>query len=107
LIVSDLVRLEFAAVVSRAVRMGRFDVEAAARALLGFDEFREASLPMSHARDDFELAEKLVRDFGTKLSAPDALHLASARNSGAALATFDVRLADAARTQGVEVAGLG
>ena len=106
LIVSDLARLEFAAVVSRAVRIGRFDVEAAGRALMGFDELREASLPMSHARDDFELAERLVRDFGTKLSAPDALHLASARNSGAALATFDVRLAQAARAQGVEVAEL-
>jgi predicted nucleic acid-binding protein len=45
-----------------------------------------------------------VRDYSTKLSAPDALHLASAKNAGATLATFDARLADAARAQGVEVA---
>ena len=107
LIVSDLARLEFAAVVSRAVRTGRFDDKAARRALRSFDEFRSASLPMSHASDDFDSAEQLVRDFATKLSAPDALHLASARNAGAALATFDVRLAEAARAQGVEVAALG
>ena len=56
---------------------------------------------------DFAHAERLIRDFATKLAAPDALHLASAKNSGAALATFDARLADAARAQGVEVAQLG
>jgi uncharacterized protein len=49
----------------------------------------------------------LVRDFATKLTAPDALHLASAKNAGATLATLDARLADAARGQGVEVAELG
>ena len=46
----------------------------------------------------------LVRDFTTKLTAPDALHLASAKNAGATLATLDVRLAEAARAQGVETA---
>ena len=104
IIVSDLARLEFAAVVSRAVRTGRFNDGQATRALASFDEFRAASLGPSHGRSDFELAEKLVRDYSTKLAAPDALHLASARNAGAALATFDTRLADAARAQGVEVA---
>ena len=104
IIVSDLARLEFAAVVSRAVRTGRFDNRQAARALESFDEFRAACLATSHGRGDFEFAEKLVRDFATKLAAPDALHLASAKNAGAALATFDARLAEAARAQGVEVA---
>ena len=104
IIVSDLARLEFAAVVSRAVRTGRFNDGQAARAFASFDEFRAASLATSHGRSDFEFAEKLVRDFATKLSAPDALHLASAKNAGAALATFDARLAEAARAQSVEVA---
>jgi uncharacterized protein len=106
LIVSDFVRLEFAAVVSRAVRTGRFEGAAAARALMSFDEFREASLQLRHNREDFDSAEQLVRDFVTKLSAPDALHLATAKNAGAALATFDTRLAEAARAQGVEVVEL-
>ena len=48
-----------------------------------------------------------MRDFSTKLAAADALHLASAKNAGAALATFDARLADAARAQRLEVAELG
>jgi predicted nucleic acid-binding protein len=47
----------------------------------------------------------LVRDYSTKLTAADALHLASAKNGGARLATFDVRLAEAARAAGVELSG--
>ena len=106
LIVSDLVRLEFAAVVSRAVRTARFDDAAAKRALTSFDELRTAALPMGHTRNDFDLAERLARDFATKLSAPDALHLATAANAGASIATYDLRLADAARAQGVEAAAV-
>jgi predicted nucleic acid-binding protein len=106
MIVSDLTGLEFAAVVSRAVRTRRFDNDAAARALASFDEIRADSLPLYHGRSDFERAERLVREFSTKLSAPDALHLASANNAGAALATFDARLAEAARGQRVPVAEL-
>lgn len=107
MIVSDLTGLEFAAVVSRAHRMRRFDDDAAARALASFDEIRADSLPQSHGRGDLELAERLIRDFSTKLAAADALHLASAKNAGATLATLDVRLAEAARGQGVKVAELG
>ena len=55
----------------------------------------------------FLLAERLVRDFSTKLAAADALHLASAKNAGAALATFDARLAEAANGLGVALAELG
>lgn len=104
IIVSDLAGLEFAAVISWAVRMTRFDDQEAARALASFGELRAASLPLHHGRGDFELAERIVRDFSTKLAAADALHLASAKNAGAKLATFDPRLAEAARAQGVEVA---
>jgi predicted nucleic acid-binding protein len=49
----------------------------------------------------------LVRNFSTQLTAPDALHLASAKNAGATLATLDVRLAEVARGQGLELAELG
>jgi predicted nucleic acid-binding protein len=107
IILSDLTGLEFAAVVSRAVRTRRFDNDAAGRALASFDEIRADSLPYSHGRGEFEFAERLIRDFSTRLAAPDALHLASAKNAGAALATFDERLAEAASAQGVEVAALG
>jgi predicted nucleic acid-binding protein len=87
--------------------MGRIDVGQAEFALASFDMLRAQCLSYAHGRDDFALAELIARDFATKLLAPDALHLASAKNAGATLATFDARLADAARMQGIEVAALG
>jgi predicted nucleic acid-binding protein len=107
IILSDLTGLEFAALVSRAVRTRRFDNDAAARALASFDEIRADSLSLYQGRSDFERAERLVRDFATKLAAADALHLASAKNAGAALATFDAQLAEAARGQWLALAELG
>jgi hypothetical protein len=106
IIVSDLVRLEFPAVVTRAIRTGRLNPSEASAALASFDLLAARSRPLRHGRADFEAAEKLLRGFATKLSAPDALHLASAKNASAVLATLDARLADAARAQGVEVARL-
>jgi predicted nucleic acid-binding protein len=87
------------------LRTGRLSPSEASAALASFDLLAARSRPLRHGRADFEAAEKLVRDFTTKLAAPDALHLVSAKNAGAVLATFDARLADAARAQGVEVAG--
>ncbi len=104
LIVSDLANLEVSAVVSRDLRTGRLTEGAATNALLDFDAMRANCERLSHGAADFLLAERLARDFATKLAAADALHLASAKNAGAALATFDARLAEAARMQGVEVA---
>jgi uncharacterized protein len=107
IIVSDLARLEFPAVVTRSARTKRLNPNEASAALSNFDLLVARSRPLSHDRADFAAAEVLVRDFTTKLTAPDALHLASAKNAGATLATLDARLADAARGQGVEVAALG
>ncbi len=108
-IVSQLAGLEFAAVVSRALRTRRFDNDAAARALMSFDELRAASLPLHHGRSDFELAERIVRDFSTKLAAADALHVARKREKpGAVRELVDARLAEAAaRGQGVALADQG
>jgi uncharacterized protein len=103
LIVSDLANLEVNAVISRDLRKGRFSREAAEAALLDFDALRANCDRLHQGAADFLLADRLARDFSTKLSAADALHLASAQNAGAALATFDARLAEAARGQGVKV----
>ena len=105
-IISDLANLEVCAVISREFRARRFSRASADKAFSDFDALRAASEPLSHAAQDFAIADRLVRDYSTKLSAPDALHLASAKNAGAALATLDTRLAEAARAQGVEVAEL-
>lgn len=104
IIVSDLARLEFPAVVTRSARTRRLDPSEASAALASFDWLAARSRSLRHDRADFAAAEMLVRDFATKLAAPDALHLASAKNVGAMLATLDVRLAEAARGQGVKVA---
>jgi predicted nucleic acid-binding protein len=106
IIVSDLARLEFPAVVARSIRTRRFNPSEASAALASFDLLAARSRPLRHDRADFAAAEMLVRDFATKLTAPDALHLASAKNAGAILATLDARLAEAARGQGVPVAEL-
>ena len=106
-IVSDFANLEVNAVLSRHLRVARLTQGEVESALLDFDAMRANCERLSHAASDFLLAERLVRDLSTKLAAPDALHLASAKNAGATLATFDARLADAARRQGVALADLG
>jgi len=106
-IISDLADLEVCAVISREFRARRFSRTSADQAFSDFDALRATSERLSHSTQDFALADRLVRDYSTKLSAPDALHLASAKNAAAAMATLDARLAEAARAQGVEVAALG
>ena len=105
-IASDLANLEVRAVLLRHLRVGRLTQGQVENALLDFDAMRANCERLSHGANDFLLAERLVRDFATKLAAPDALHLASAKNAGATLATLDTRLAEAARGQGVALADL-
>lgn len=106
-IISDLANLEVCAVVSRELRAKRFTRAAADKAMTDFDSLRAASERSTPDAQDFALADRLVRDYSTKLTAADALHLAAAKNAGARLATFDLRLAEAARAAGVELAGPG
>jgi uncharacterized protein len=106
IIVSDLARLEFPAVVRRSARTGRLNPSEASAALASFDRLAARSGSLRHDRAGFAAAEMLVQDFATKLAAADALHLASAKNAGAILATLEIRLAEAAKGQGVEVAAL-
>ncbi len=106
-VVSDLANLEVSAVLSRHLRVGRLTQGGVESALLDFDAMRANCERLSHGAADFLLAERMVRDFSTRLAAADALHLASAKNAGAALATLDARLAEAARARGVDVAELG
>jgi predicted nucleic acid-binding protein len=102
-VVSDFANLEVNAVLSRHLRVGRLTQGEVENALLDFDAMRAHCERLSHGPSDFLLAERLVHDFSTKLAAADALHLASAKNAGAALATFDARLAEAANGRGVEL----
>lgn len=106
-IISDLACLEFSAVVSRWVRMGSV-MEPDARGLLAdFDLLRDACLTHALGSADTNRAEELLRDFSTKLAAPDALHLAAALDLDAVLVTFDERLAEAANSCGGKVVAPG
>ena len=96
-IVGSFAAAEVAAALSRGFRTRRFTDAEARAALEDFDALRVACENFSPARETMEFAETLVRDFATKLLAPDALHLASAMQAGATLVTFDERLASAAR----------
>jgi predicted nucleic acid-binding protein len=106
-VVSDFANLEVNAVLSRQLRVGRLMQGEVENALLDFDAMRANCERLNHGASDFLLAERLIRNFSTKLAAADALHLASAKNTGAALATFDAQLAEAALAQGVALAEMG
>lgn len=54
---------------------------------------------------DVRVAEAFVRRLDLTLRAPDALNIAIAQRTGAALATFDEKMAAAAQALSVEVAG--
>jgi predicted nucleic acid-binding protein len=105
--ISDLAALETAAVLSRLYRVYNWSPAVVERLLLDLDTLKASSKRSLHDPSNFALAETFVRDVTTKLAAADALHLATAKADGASLATFDVRLADAARAKGVEVADIG
>lgn len=107
LVVSDFAALEVAAVISRQVRSARMSEQQASLALALLDDWlARASTSIETGASDFTLADRFVRDFATKLAAPDALHLALASNRGYRLATFDTRLAAAAAMRGVRVVPL-
>jgi hypothetical protein len=101
MIVSDLVRLEFSAFVSRAVRTKRFDSDQAALALKSFDELHKSCDSLEHTLRDFSRADELIREFATKLGAADALHQASVLAADISLLTLDTRLQDAARSKAI------
>lgn len=104
-IVSDLALTEVASAIGRRTREQRLTKEEARRlyreAAKLHASSRQAELtPPVHRR-----AERLMLSLATPLRALDALHLATALGAEAAtIATFDPRLRDAARSQGLFVA---
>ena len=103
LLIGDLAKLEFAAAMSRGLRIRKVDIVQVDRAFENFGRFLLLCGTISHTPSDFARAESLVRDFATKLAGPDALHIATAIGRRAALLTLDERKADAARMKGIEV----
>jgi hypothetical protein len=107
LIVSDFGAAEFAAVISRRVRIRALTRAEARVALDRFDEWVGRSpRRVEIAPADVATAEGYLRRLDLTLLAPDAIHIAIARRVGASLITFDRAMATAARALGVPVADL-
>lgn len=105
ILVSDFAGAEFASALARRVRMREIARELAQAAFSAFDawsQFRGDRLETTTS--DVAAAERFLRRLDLNLRTPDALNIAIAQRTGATLATFDGRMADAARALGVEVA---
>lgn len=96
--VSALVIGEVFSAVSRLVRMRQIDIECARVRLDDIDRW-SANFTRSVDTEaiDIRLAASFIRRLTLNLRMPDAIHLATALRHGLTLATFDRRLADAAR----------
>ncbi|HEY1750167.1 MAG TPA: type II toxin-antitoxin system VapC family toxin [Caulobacteraceae bacterium] len=105
LLVSDFAAAEFASVLARRVRTRELAAEAARRALAAFDAWSTSrSRRIELTSSDVARADSFLRRLDLNLRTPDALNIAIAERFNAALGTFDVRMADAARAVGLEVA---
>lgn len=103
LVLSDFLRAEFASVVSRLVRAGDLTRDEATQAFDRLDSWAIMQTPAQTTTFDVRQSEIWIRRLDLNLRAPDAVHIAIAARMGASLATFDVRMAEAAQALGVPV----
>lgn len=104
LLVSDFAAAEFASALARRVRTGELATDKAREAFADFDGWTaRAARRIETAAADVRAAEAFLRRLNLTSRAPDALNIAIAQRTGAALATFDERMAVAARALGTEV----
>jgi hypothetical protein len=103
LIISDFMRAELASVVARYVRTGAVSPGEATALFADFDAWSSAFETAETTSSDVRLSEAWLRRLNLNLRAPDAVHIAIAARLGASLATFDVRMAEAAQSLGVPV----
>lgn len=95
---------EFAAVISRYVRMDKVSQPEAALVLDQFDDWVAAAAEIvATSPGDIRRAISIVRRFELKLRMPDALHVAVCLNHELPLLTRDHGMADAATAPGIEV----
>ncbi len=105
LMVSDFARAEFAAVIGRMVRTRAFSLDEARVIFRTFDAWADdLTGAVTTEANDITDTEAILRRLDLGLRAPDALHIAIVRRVGATLATFDNRMADAARALALRVA---
>ena len=104
-VVSDFAAAEFASAVARRVRTGQLTQVAAREAFEDLDVWLSGEvhrLQISSA--DVAATGGFVRRLDLNLRTPDAIHIAMCRRAGATLATFDMRLGEAAQVLGLMLA---
>ena len=105
LIVSDFAAAEFSSVIARHVRTKDISKDDARLVFSNFDTWTAQTTQRAPIGTvDIIAAEVLLRRFELALRTPDALNIAMAQRMGAMLATFDSKMAAAARAIGTEVA---
>lgn len=105
LVLSDFVAAEFASAMARRVRTRELAPEDARAAFTTLDTWAaRTTRRVETTSADVSAAEAFLRRLDLTLLTPDALNIAIAQRVGAALATFDVKMAASARTLGVNVA---
>jgi predicted nucleic acid-binding protein len=104
LIVSDFAAAEFASAIARRVRMGEI---AADEARIGFSNFDAWAMRATRRERtkaaDVSAAEAFLRRLDLNLRAADAVNIAIAQRLGAALVTFDRRMAASACALGTPI----
>lgn len=103
LLISELTRLEFVAVIARHVRVGTVNKEQANKIINIFERHCSKGftiLPIQAA--DFHVAQQWLQLLTTPLKSLDSLHLAIAQANNAVLVTADKQLAAAAAMFDIE-----
>lgn len=104
LIISPLVRAEFASLLSRKCRAKEMDGADARQTMTALDRHLSAGMLriVSIGSRDFEQATEWIMAMKRPLRAPDALHLAVAARQDAVLWTLDQALAQSAKWIGLK-----
>jgi predicted nucleic acid-binding protein len=102
--ISDFAAVEVASAIARRVRMRTLTEQEARSALTSFDIFTaQMATRIEAVPADIKAAEAALRRLDLSLRTGDALNIAIADRLGATLATFDRKMAGAARALGVPV----
>jgi len=105
LIISDFAAAEFASVIARQVRTKEISAATAHDAFSSFDSWTaRAAESVEFGPLDVRTAEGFLRRLDLPLRTADAIHIAIARRIRASIATFDEKMARAARALGTAVA---
>ena len=107
LVVGDFAAAEFASAVARRVRMRELKSGEARTAFANFDSWVGRAAARSETlASDITAAATHLRRLNLTLRTPDALNIATAQRIGAELATFDEKMAAAARALGLKIAAI-